>query len=178
MLAYGFRYYFIPLIGVLFTFPSRYLFAIDLMWYLALEDSAPIFKRDFSGPALLVLRLSSAISFSSTGLSPSLAALSRDVWLTKSLKTQGCSLFARHYSGNLCWFLFLLVLRCFSSQGTLHYPMNSDNVNLINQVGLSHSEISGSKVARHLPEAYRRLLRPSSLTWVKASTIRIKYYRS
>ena len=30
MLAYGFRYYFTPLFGVLFTFPSRYLFAIGL----------------------------------------------------------------------------------------------------------------------------------------------------
>jgi hypothetical protein len=77
LLAYGFRNYFIPLIGVLFTFPSRYLFAIDHQRYLALEDSAPIFKRDFSGPALLVLRLSSTISPSPTGLSPSLAGLSR-----------------------------------------------------------------------------------------------------
>ena len=28
MYAHGFRYYFTPLIGVLFTFPSRYLFTI------------------------------------------------------------------------------------------------------------------------------------------------------
>ena len=34
-----------------------------------------------------------------------------------------------------------------------------------------HSEIPGSKVACHLPEAYRRLLRPSSSFDVKASTI-------
>ena len=31
----------------------------------------------------------------------------------------GCSLFARHYLGNHVCFLFLLVLRCFSSQGWL-----------------------------------------------------------
>ena len=31
----------------------------------------------------------------------------------------GCFLFARHYSGNHNCFLFLLVLRCFSSQGWL-----------------------------------------------------------
>jgi hypothetical protein len=36
---------------------------------------------------------------------------------------------------------------------------------------LPHSEISGSQVAYHLPEAYRRLLRPSSPFSVKASTI-------
>ncbi len=34
-----------------------------------------------------------------------------------------------------------------------------------------HSEISGSKVACHLPEAYRRLLRPSSPLTAKASTV-------
>ena len=37
--------------------------------------------------------------------------------------------------------------------------------------GFSHSEISGSKVACHLPEAYRRLLRPSSPLTAKASTV-------
>ncbi len=31
----------------------------------------------------------------------------------------GCSLFARHYSGNHVCFLFLLLLRCFSSEGWL-----------------------------------------------------------
>jgi hypothetical protein len=39
-------------------------------------------------------------------------------------------------------------------------------------VALPHSEIPGSKLAHQLPEAYRRSLRPSSLTRVKASTIR------
>ena len=38
--------------------------------------------------------------------------------------------------------------------------------------GFPHSEISGSKVAYHLPEAYRRLLRPSSSNSVKASIMR------
>ena len=37
--------------------------------------------------------------------------------------------------------------------------------------GFPHSEISGSKVACHLPEAYRRLLRPSSPLTAKASTV-------
>ena len=31
---------------------------------------------------------------------------------------KGCSPFARHYLGNLGWFLFLWVLRCFSSPGS------------------------------------------------------------
>ena len=33
--------------------------------------------------------------------------------------------FARHYWGNLGWFLFLALLRCFSSGGSPHIPMNS-----------------------------------------------------
>ena len=35
------------------------------------------------------------------------------------------SAFARHYSQNLGWFLFLALLRCFSSGGSPHIPMNS-----------------------------------------------------
>ena len=33
--------------------------------------------------------------------------------------------FARHYSGNLGWFLFLVLLRCFSSDGSPHTAMDS-----------------------------------------------------
>ena len=35
------------------------------------------------------------------------------------------SAFARHYSRNLGWFLFLALLRCFSSGGSPHIPMYS-----------------------------------------------------
>ena len=35
------------------------------------------------------------------------------------------SAFARHYLRNLCWFLFLALLRCFSSGGSPHIPMDS-----------------------------------------------------
>lgn len=38
------------------------------------------------------------------------------------LNYAGCSDFARHYYRNLGWFLFLELLRCFSSLGSLHYP--------------------------------------------------------
>ena len=44
--------------------------------------------------------------------------------------------------------------------------------------GFPHSEIFGSKVAYRLPEAYRRLLRPSSAFCVKASTIRPYFFLS
>ena len=35
------------------------------------------------------------------------------------------SAFARHYSRNLIWFLFLALLRCFSSGGSPHIPTDS-----------------------------------------------------
>ena len=49
--------------------------------------------------------------------------------------------------------LFLLVLRCFTSQGTL----SEFNVRVIwvYHTGFPHSDIFGLTVARHLPEAYR-----------------------
>ena len=47
-------YYFTPLTGVLFTFPSRYLFTIGQIRYLALERDRPRFLQGSS--CLVVLR--------------------------------------------------------------------------------------------------------------------------
>jgi hypothetical protein len=44
--ANGFRVYFTPLTGVLFTFPSRYWSAIGRQEYLALEGGPPCFPQD------------------------------------------------------------------------------------------------------------------------------------
>src|SRR4029453_3980363 len=44
--ARGFRYSFTPLIGVLFTFPSRYSFAIGRQEYLALDGGPPRFPHE------------------------------------------------------------------------------------------------------------------------------------
>ena len=61
------------------------------------------------------------------------------------------------------FFLFLWVLRCFTSPGALPLPMYSEvGSPFMTTTGFPHSEILGSTVACHLPEAYRRLLRPSS----------------
>ena len=43
----------IPLTGVLFTFPSRYLFTIGRQEYLALPDGPGRFRQDCSCPVLL-----------------------------------------------------------------------------------------------------------------------------
>ena len=44
--ARGFRYYFTPLTGVLFTFPSRYSFTIGRQEYLALDGGPPSFPHE------------------------------------------------------------------------------------------------------------------------------------
>ena len=48
-----FQVLFHPPSGVLFTFPSRYLFTIDLQTFLALEGGPPRFGPDFTCPTLL-----------------------------------------------------------------------------------------------------------------------------
>ena len=85
------------------------------------------------------------------------------------LSLAGFSDFARHYFRNLGWCLFLELLRCFSSPGSPRIPMYS--VCDTPKGGFPHSEISGSKLICQLPEAYRRLSRPSSPIIAKASTM-------
>ncbi len=101
-------------------------------------DGPPSFRRDSSCPAVLRIH-QGGNEVSTTGLLPSLTGLSRPLRLPRSFVTPhwcpttpegkpsglGCSRFARRYSGNRCCFLFLRVLRCFSSPGCLPYPMDS-----------------------------------------------------
>ena len=84
---HGFRNYFISLTGMLFTFPSRYSFTIDLEQYLALEVSAPGFRRGFSGPALLEDICIACLFLSRTRLSLSVVGLSRTIPLEKTCAT-------------------------------------------------------------------------------------------
>jgi hypothetical protein len=65
--------------------------------YLALEDGPPMFRQGFTCLALLDFI---SCAFSHTGLSPTMAGLSRTV-LLKHKKLKGYSAFARHYLRNL-----------------------------------------------------------------------------
>jgi hypothetical protein len=83
----------------------------------------------------------------------------------------GCSRFARHYSGNRVFFLFLWVLRCISSPACLLVPYVFRHGYVRTTArGFPHSEIPGSKVVQHLTGAYRSRPRPSSAPGAKAST--------
>ena len=74
--------------------------------------------------------------------------------------------------GIVVYFLFLEVLRCFSSPGFLHisYIFRYGYLG-ITPSEFPHSEIFGSKLVWQLPEAFRSLLRPSSVSYVKASIV-------
>ena len=84
----------------------------------------------------------------------------------------GSCAFARRYWRNHCCFLFLRLLRCFSSPGSPRIPMCS----VYDDCGL-HSRVSPFRDLRiisrlHLPEAFRSLSRLSSAPSAKASTLR------
>ena len=120
---------------------------------------------------------------SCTGLSPSLAGFPKTILLglliTYAVRTPECthpglgsSAFARRYSQNRCFFLFLRLLRCFSSPGSLCMTMDSpcSDGGLLRRVSpFRYLRIIGYLL---LPEAFRSLSRLSSALSAKASTIR------
>ena len=109
----------------------------------------------YSGTAL------SSVCISPTGLSPPAVDLSRSFGYARLWRCRrpynpgqcrdtaglGSCAFARHYLHNHFCFLFLRVLRCFSSPGSLH-ARHGDG---IASAGLPHSEIHGSTGICPLP---------------------------
>ena len=78
----------------------------------------------------------------------------------------------RFRSPLLTEYLFLPVLRCFTSRRSLHTPYIFRCGSLdMTPAGFPHSDILGSRFVCQLPEAYRRLQRPSSAPSAKASTL-------
>jgi hypothetical protein len=168
--AYGFRIYFTPLPGFFSPFPhGTGSLSVDHE-YLALEDGPPIFRQDFTCPALLFLRLVPLPPFRLQGyhlLRPGFPSRStmteaktqRLLQFRSPLLSQSRLIsfpratemfqFTRFASRSLC--IQLRILPCGS--------------------GFPHSDICGSKLVCQLPAAYRRLLRPSSPVVAKASTI-------
>ena len=166
--------------------------------YLGLGGGPPRFTRDFSGPVLLGIppgsrpgftyggvtlcagpfqslrlpeRFLTSCRFSSPGGAVPLPRPRNACWLSH-VTGLACSPFAHHYSGNRGCFLFLWVLRCFTSPRYLHLPyVFRQGRRAITPARFPHSEIPGSKSGCRLPGAYRRLLRPSSAPGAKASTV-------
>ena len=116
------------------------------------------------------------LPLSLTRLSRSTAGFSKTILLAFSslsvVLTPGCthpglgsSHFARRYFGNRCFFLFLRLLRCFSSPGSpcistaLRFFLCSDGGLLRRVSPFGHLRLNGYL---RLPAAFRSLLRPSS----------------
>ena len=86
----------------------------------------------------------------------------------RNMNGLGYSPFARHYWGNHCYFLFLQVLRCFTSLRTPRpKPVPTHDGRWVPPFG--NPRIKGYL---HLPGAYRSLSRPSSPPRAKASAMR------
>ena len=105
-------------------------------------------------------------------------SLNLSQWLVQSVTPRcthpglGSSGFARRYSQNRVFFLFLRLLRCFSSPGSLPYVMDwrMDTGGLLQWVSpFRNPWIKGYLL---LPMAYRSLSRLSSALSAKASTRR------
>ena len=147
---HGFRFCFTPLTGVLFTFRSRYSFAIGHQGVLSLAGWAPLIHARFHGtgatrelrwsPAHFAYRAvtSSGPPFQTVPLYAGLITPSRvrshacgshdprDATPTGLHTTGlGSSLFARRYWGSRCFFPFLQVLRCISSLRSPRHAMDS-----------------------------------------------------
>ena len=117
-----------------------------------MRDGPRRFGQDSTCPALLRCHLR-LTQITRTGLSPSTVTVSTAFWFSsKSLSVVlqprlvrkqtglGSAPFARHYSGYRLFFLFLRVLRCFSSPGSPQLTMVLD----LQSSGLPHSEMLGS----------------------------------
>ena len=140
----------------------------------------PDFPQGFS--CLVVLRILPLFYWiSCTGLSPCIAGFPKTVPLSSKSLLQsitpykyglGSSAFARHYSRNRGFFLFLGVLRCFSSPRSPHNAMDSryDDRGMLCRVStFGYLRIDGYLL---LPAAFRSLSRPSSALSAQASTLR------
>ena len=147
-----------------------------------MEGGPSAFPQGFS--CLVVLRiLLGVFLISCTRLSLSLAGLPRPFYYLPhyhiAVHTPSCthnglgsSAFARRYLRNRCFFLFLRLLRCFSSAGSLRIPMYSvyGDRGLLSRVSpFRYLRVIGYLL---LTAAFRSLSRLSSALSAKASTLR------
>jgi len=166
--ACGFRIYFTPLPGFFSPFPhGTCSLSVDYE-YLALEDGPPIFRQDFTCPALLYSRLVPQSAFLIRGYHPLWPdfPFRSDI---QTAKTRGLLRFRSPLlsESRLMSFPRATEMFQFTRFATMTYVFSQS---YLLRGGFPHSEISGSKLICQLPEAYRRLSRPSSPVIAKAST--------
>ena len=140
--------------------------------YLALPDGPGRFAQNYTCSALLRIPLC-LCAISNTGLSPSMIVLSRTFFSQSkydsvvlqpllSVATKQVWAIPRSLAttrGIIIYFLFLKVLRCFSSLRSPHYVCSDNRSSTCWVVPFGNPWIKGYL---HLPKAYRSLSRPSS----------------
>ena len=161
--------------GVLFTFPSRYYALSVTREYLALGGGPPSFPQGFSCPVVLwsiVEKICCFVYGTFTLCGGAFQLFSTTTYLFYMTMSAtpvtyvtglGSSPFARRYLGNRFFFLFLRVLRCFSSPGMpfSSYVFTTKYLSIISS-RFPHSDIPGSMLACSFPRlfaAYHVLLR-------------------
>ena len=168
--------------GVLFTFPSQYFFSIGHQVVFRLGGWAP---RLLTGFLVSADTLDTAYLFSHFAYKTftSFGRFSHTVRLWSKIICRGpnpvyisiyglaSSAFARHYSRNLVWFLFLSLLRCFSSGGSPRIPIDSVYVIWFFTICVSTFGYLRIEAYLQLPVAFRSLSRPSSAPDAKAFTL-------
>ena len=149
---HGFRYYFTPLAGVLFTLRSRYWCAIGRQLVLSLTGWSPQIHAGFHVTGGTWEAIETGLCISPTGLSPSVAGLSRPFGYARLCNCPAAPSRSRNrsrYPGyatptglthirfglfpfrspllrKSIFFPFPRVLRCFSSPRSPPHPMDSD----------------------------------------------------
>ena len=120
--------------GVLFTFPSQYYALSVTKEYLALRGGPRSFHQGFSCLNVLWILLC-LLGFRIRGFHSVSPVFPVPFYypqrITFAVRTPQCTHrglgsyhFARRYFGNRCFFLFLWLLRCFSSPGSLPNVMD------------------------------------------------------
>ena len=157
---------------MLFTFPSQYSFTIGLTGVFSLTGWSRQIRAEFHvfrvtqdtttsrhasntglSPSMIVLSRTffSQSKYDSVVLQPLLSVATKQVWaIPRSLATT---------RGIIIYFLFLKVLRCFSSLRSPHYFCSDNRSSTCWVVPFGNPWI---KSYLHLPKAYRSLSRPSS----------------
>ena len=166
--------------------------------YLGLGGGPPRFTRNYTGSVLLGILPESRLDFTYGAITLYGGAFQRpplprrfltlrqdgspDREVPQPRQRNACRLshaiglassaFAHHYSRNRGCFLFLRVLRCFTSPRYLHPPyVFRRGRRATTPARFPHSETPGSQPGYRLPGAYRRFQRPSSAPGTKASTV-------
>ena len=189
--AHGFRIYFTPLVGVLFTIPSRYWFTIGRWSYLALGGGPPSFPPNITCWAVLTVlhhwwdhvvaygtltRSGLPFQYSSADGPPSQRGVGIPLHPDRTTPHRQRIPARTPMRFGLCPVrspllrassLFLGVLRCFSSPGSL--PLRVDRPSRLPGCPIRRSR--DHQAASASPEHFVAWPRPSSASSAKASTV-------